>query len=142
MLTPIQVTSQDAFSPLMVQRELARRDATREIIAKLSGAEQASAQQAEDERQRQWERWRVEHAQRWASAAASAAAAPNPGSLPEPESDTDTAQSSQQVAAAVDLGRTGRFVPAGRWAWKNCKMASIPLMPLRKRADGSVGVVV
>jgi hypothetical protein len=127
----------------MVQHELARRDATRELIAGLPATEQASAQQAEDERQRQWERWRVEHAQRWASAAASAAAAaPGPELLLEPASETDTAQSSQQVAAAANLGRTGRFVRAGRWAWKNCKVASIPLMPLRKRVSGSVGVVI
>jgi hypothetical protein len=121
----------------MIQHELARRDATRELIAVLPAAEQASAQQVEDERQRQWERWRVEHAQRWASAAA-----PGPGLLLEPELETDTAHSSQQVPPAVNLGRTGRFVRAGRWTWKNCKVASIPLMPLRKRVAGSVGVIV
>ncbi|KAK3295074.1 uncharacterized protein B0H64DRAFT_476429 [Chaetomium fimeti] len=130
----IDVTSPNAFSPLMVQRELARRDAIRDIMAGLPVAERASAQQAEVERQRQWEQWRAEHAQRWASTAGL-------GSRPLRPEPAMTAQTSQQVAAASS-GRTGVLVRAGRWAWKNCKVASIPLMPLRKRVAESVVVVV
>lgn len=48
----VLVTSPDAFSPPMVHRELARRDAIADGIAALPDAEQALAQQAEAERQR------------------------------------------------------------------------------------------
>ncbi|KAK4032542.1 hypothetical protein C8A01DRAFT_20385 [Parachaetomium inaequale] len=120
----VDVTSPDAFSPLMVQRELARRDAIRDAILGLPVADQPSAQQAEAERQRQWERWRTEHAQRWAG-------------IGTPSSEESTA--SQVSEDTTPIG-TRRFMRAGRWARRNLKVVSTPLVPLRRRLSGSAEV--
>jgi hypothetical protein len=109
----------------MVQRELARRDVIRDVISGLPLVDQASAQQAEAERQRQWEQWRTEHAQRWASAA--------PGAIPEPEIE------GSEPSGGSARG-TARLLRAGRWARRNLKMVSIPLVPLRRRVPGSAEV--
>lgn len=112
----ISVASPDAFSPIMIHRELARRDAICDVIAALPAGEQALAQQAEAERQRIWEQCRAEHAQRWANAT-------TPGSGSEP----DTADSQGSGKGGSRLSRVGR------WARRSLKTVSIPLMPLRKR---------
>ncbi|KAK4103454.1 hypothetical protein N658DRAFT_421339 [Parathielavia hyrcaniae] len=114
----IDLASPDAFSPLMVQRELARRDAIRESIPKLPLANRALAQQAEAERQRQWDHLREEHFQRWANAAP-------PDLIPGPSI------GSSESSSSTSLGGTARFLRAGRWARRHVRMVAIPLVPLR-----------
>ena len=59
------VTSPDAFSPTMVQRELARRDHIRDEISNMHAGLRGEAEAAEAERKRRWDELRNEHRQRW-----------------------------------------------------------------------------
>ncbi|KAI8948004.1 hypothetical protein F4801DRAFT_604968 [Xylaria longipes] len=56
--------SQDAFSPVMVNREWTRRDRIRDEIEALGDNKRAEAEAAETRRQEQWERARADHRQR------------------------------------------------------------------------------
>jgi hypothetical protein len=117
------VTSPDAFSPLRVQQELARRDAARDAVSRLPIEQQAAAEQAELERQNRWEQWRILHAQRWAN-------------TPTPTPSTPDAAGAQGSDATSARGAS-RFWRASRWARRNSKVASIPLMPLHKQVSGA-----
>ncbi|KAK4125986.1 hypothetical protein N657DRAFT_709321 [Parathielavia appendiculata] len=97
----IDVTSPDAFSPLMVERELARRDAIRNLISGRTVSDQISAQQAEVERQRQWEHWRAEHALRWAN-------------VPPPDPIPGSNMGASESDSGTSAGGTLRFLQPGR----------------------------
>jgi hypothetical protein len=76
------VTSLNAFSPEMVQRELARRDQIRDEILTLAETDREAARGAENERQRLWEISRQAHRARWAAAPSSSDLADGRGSTP------------------------------------------------------------
>ncbi|KAI0873034.1 T-complex protein 11-domain-containing protein [Hypoxylon argillaceum] len=128
------VTSQDAFSPAMINREWARRDRIRDEIEALDGNRRVQAEAAEEQRQDQWERIRVAHRQRWAQAQAPSASQPSASTTARPSTPPQgNPHATASSGASPPLGQPPppNNVPP-RFRWPKKSRVSIPLLPLRR----------
>ncbi|KAI1124717.1 T-complex protein 11-domain-containing protein [Nemania abortiva] len=128
-------TSQDAFGPVMINREWARRDEIRDVIKTLNGNMRVEAEAAEERRQEQWERARVAHRQRWAHA-------PDPNRV----SASATTRPSGPANPPAMAGPGGSAPPNQRQApenassrirWPKRARVSIPLLPLQRNGSSN-----
>lgn len=121
------VTSPNAFSPEMVQRELARRDHIRDEIFSLPEGGREAASQAEAERQHRWDDLRRAHRLRWEAGTSRTLSSLNQRDAQQIETQVSHLQILDGQAVISDT----REQPARRKWWRKKMSISIPLRYFR-----------